>query len=462
MLKKEIALNFTNATAKVVGSKHGITEKQLDRQLNLLPDKIQKLRATQDIRKREKAYKDLVKDEGHIRQVKKIIAQKKGLWENLVILGIGGSALGNIALQTALNPYMYNIHKKQRSGPRLFVFDNIDPPQFVSFLKWADNELDRTMFNVISRSGTAAETMSQLMIIREILQKRGTQHFRKQVVVTTCYDHNPLHKIALEEGLERLEIPKYVGGRFSVLSPVGLFSADMCKIKVKLLIEGAQDMRRRCQRISRNNPAAIIAAIHHSLYQKGKRISVMMPYSYALKDMADWYRQLWAESLGKAEGLDGETAPVGPTPVRALGATDQHSQLQLYLDGLDDKVFTFMQVEKFKEDRMIGKIPHYTPELKYLENRKLSTLYKIEKKATETALLNKKRPCLSIIFPEVNPYTVGQFIYLYETVTFYGGAFFGINPFDQPGVGAIRDMIPPFMAQSNSKRSKRKPKFNSN
>jgi glucose-6-phosphate isomerase len=211
-------------------------------------------------------------------------------------------------------------------------------------------------------------------------------------------------------------------------------------------------MQRRCQRISRSNPAAVIAAIHHYLYQKGKRISVMMPYSYALKDMADWYRQLWAESLGKAKDINGKTVHVGPTPVRALGATDQHSQLQLYLDGPDDKIFTFLQVERFKEDRMIRKVPDYTPELKYLENQKLSTLFTIEKKATETALLKKKRPCLSIVLPEVNPYTVGQFIYLYEVTTFFAGALFGINPFDQPGVGAIKDMIPPLMARSNPKR----------
>jgi len=459
VLRKEITLDFTN----VINSRYGITEKQLDRQLNLLPERIKRLRAIRpEIMKREKAYKDLVKDEGNIRQVRKVIARMKGHWENLVVLGIGGSALGNIALQTALNPYMYNFDKEQRSGPRIFVIDNIDPAQLVSFLKWLDNELDRTMFNVISRSGTASETMSQLFIIRDLLQKRGAQHFRKQVIVTTCFDENPLHRIALKEGLEHLEIPKYVGGRFSILSPVGLFSADMCKIKVKSLIEGARDMKRHCGRISRSNPAAVIAAIHHSLYQKGKRIAVMMPYSYELKDMADWFRQLWAESLGKAEDVNGNQLPVpiGPTPVRALGATDQHSQLQLYIDGIDDKVFAFLQVDKFKKDPPIGKIPHYTPELEYLENSTLGELYQIEKEATETVLFEKKRPCFSIIFPEVNPYTVGQFIYLYETVTFYTGAFFGINPFDQPGVGAIRDRITHLMVLAKSKRSKRKRKSN--
>ena len=451
MSKPEIKLYYKKATAEAIGRKHGITQKQLDRELDALPKKIRKLRAIPKIRKKEDAYRNLVENEEIAQQVEDVIADLKGPCENLVVLGIGGSALGNIALQTALNPYMHNLDDKQRTGPRLFVFDNIDPPQLVSFLKWLGKKLKRTVFNVISRTGTASETMSQFMIVRKRLRKLGARRFRNQMVVTTCFNQNPLHTIAINENLPRLEIPEDVGGRFSVLSPVGLFSAAMCGVKINLLLEGARNMHGRVlPRISRTNPAALIAAIHHHFYEKGKKISVMIPYSFALKDMADWYRQLWAESLGKARNLDGKAVHTGPTPVKALGATDQHSQLQLYLEGPNDKVCTFLEVEKFKKDLTIGKVPSYTPELKYLENGKLSTLLKNEKKATEFALLKMKRPCLTVIFPEVSPYTVGQFIYLYEVTTSFSGALFGINPYNQPGVELVKEATIALMGKAGN------------
>ncbi len=159
-----------------------------------------------------------------------------------------------------------------------------------------------------------------------------------------------------------------------------------------------------------------------------------MPYSYHLKDLADWYRQLWAESLGKAEDLAGSKVHIGPTPVKALGTTDQHSQVQLYREGPNDKLFTFLQVNNFDRDLRIGPAPDCAEELGFLAGKDLSELLNNEKRATEYALLESKRPCLTVIFEKVNAYTVGQFIYLYEVTTSFAGALFGINPYDQPAV----------------------------
>jgi glucose-6-phosphate isomerase len=150
--------------------------------------------------------------------------------------------------------------------------------------------------------------------------------------------------------------------------------------------------------------------------------------------LADWYRQLWAESLGKAYALDGSKLHIGPTPIKALGATDQHSQVQLYREGPNDKLFTFLEVSNFNKDLTIGPAPDDASELGYLAGKNLSTLLNAEKKATEYALLQSRRPCLTIIFPQVNAYTVGQFIYLYEVTTSIAGDLFGINPYDQPAV----------------------------
>ncbi len=177
----------------------------------------------------------------------------------------------------------------------------------------------------------------------------------------------------------------------------------------------------------------------------------MMPYSYALKDLCDWYRQLWAESLGKENNLKGEKVYTGPTPVKALGTTDQHSQVQLYREGPNDKLFTFLQVGSFDKDVETGLTPKCAPELGFLAEQNLSKLLNSEKLATEYALLQSKRPCLTVHFDKINPYSVGQFIYLYEVTTSFAGALFGINTYDQPAVELGKEATFALMAHPDYK-----------
>jgi len=434
MAEPQIKLYYKNVTAEVIGAEHGITAEQLKDLAEKISPLIQNLNEERQAGKTP--YRDLPFNTETPERVKELASQLKDRCENLVVLGIGGSALGNIALQTALNPYMHNLDDTQRPGPRLFVFDNIDPSQFGSFLDWVGDRLDKTIFNVISKSGQTAETASQFLIIRQmLLDKLGPEGLQNQVVATTDPKEGTLRKIADDGGLRCLEVPQGVGGRFSVLSAVGLFSAAMCGIDIDSLLKGARDMDARvsCEDFHKN-PAAINAAINYHFYNRDKKISVMMPYSYALKDLADWYRQLWAESLGKAKDLAGSEVHIGPTPIKALGATDQHSQVQLYREGPNDKLFTFLQVNNFERDLKIGPAPDSAPELGFLAGADLSTLINSEKKATEYALLTDNRPCLTVMFDKVNAHTVGQFIYLYEVTTSFAGALFGINTYDQPAV----------------------------
>ena len=433
MAESKIRLYYKNVTAEVIGDEHGITTAQLDdlaAETGPLILELNRQRAAG-----QTPYRDLPYNEKYPADVKRLAGQLEGECENFVVLGIGGSALGNIALQTAMNPYMYNLDDAQRHGnPRLFVLDNIDPAQFGSFLDWVEPHLDKTIFNVIGKGGETAETASQFLTVRQRLENAlGPDACKERIIITTDPEKGPLRKIAAEFSFRTLEIPEGVGGRFSVLSPVGLLSAAMCGIDIDPLLAGARDMDERVKSADfKKNPAAVNAAINRHYYDRGKRISVIMPYSYALKDFADWYRQLWAESLGKRQNLAKVDVYVGPTPVKALGATDQHSQVQLYREGPNDKLFTFLQVENFDRELKTGPAPD--PELDYLADKDLSELFNSEKKATEYALLESKRPCLTVIFPEVNPYTVGQFIYLFEVTTSFSGALFGINPYDQPAV----------------------------
>lgn len=425
--------------ADVIGDEHGITPEQLKDLAEKTAPLIQQLNKQRQ--GGETPYRDLPYKSQIAQQVKKLVKELKGRCENLVVFGIGGSALGNIAVQTALNPYMHNLDETQRKGPRLFVFDNVDPPQLVSFLDWLSDGLDKTIFNVISKSGRTSETAAQFLIIRQLLlDKLGPDGLRDQVVATTDSRQGTLRKIAEDSNLRCLEVPDGVGGRFTVLSAVGLFSAAMCGIDIDSLLAGARDMdaRVKCEDFYKN-PAAINAAINYHFYNRDKKISVMMPYSYALKDLSDWYRQLWAESLGKMKDLDGNDVHIGPTPVKALGTTDQHSQVQLYREGPNDKLYTFLQVKNFDKDIEIGPAPDCAPELAFLAGKKLSTLLNNEKDATEYALLTDKRPCLTVTFDQVNAYTIGQFIYLFEVTTSLVGALFNINPYDQPAVELGKD-----------------------
>ena len=421
-------------TSGVVGRKHGITPRQLE----ALGKKTKPLISR--INKQRKAgktpFRDLPYDKGISKRVNALVKMLRRKCDYLVVLGIGGSALGNIALDTALRPFLPDPDKKQSKKPQLFVFDNVDPDQFGSFLDYIEPRLGRTVFNVISKSGRTSETAAQFMIVRDmLLGALGKTGYRKQVVATTDAKAGTLRTIADKDKLETLEVPDGVGGRFSVLSAVGLFSAAMCGINISRLLAGAREMDHRVKTTRfLKNPAAINAAINYHFYTHGKPISVMMPYSDALKDMADWYRQLWAESLGKSRDLKDKEVEIGPTPINALGTTDQHSQVQLYREGPNDKLFTFLEVNHFTRDLRIGPAPDCAPELGFLTGKKLSTLLNNEKKATEYALLESKRPCLTVLFDRVNAYTVGQFIYLYEVTTSLTGALFGINPYDQPAV----------------------------
>lgn len=448
MSETKLSLYYKNVTADVIGPEHGITKQQFNELAKTTLPAI--VECNQQRKNGAIPYRDLPYNKQYPSDVKRVAADIKSGCENFVVLGIGGSALGNIALQTALNPYMYNLDEKQRKGPRLFVFDNVDPAQFGSFLDWVGDKLKTTVFNVISKSGRTAETAAQFLIIRQmLLEKLGTKGYRRQVVATTDARSGTMRKIADEDKLRTLVVPDGVGGRFSVLSPVGLLSAAVCGIDIDALLAGARAMD---EKVSREdffaNPAAVNAAVNWHYYHRGKRISVMMPYAYGLKDLSDWYRQLWAESLGKACDLKGSKVFVGPTPVKALGTTDQHSQVQLYREGPNDKLFTFLQVKEFQPDIVIGPQPPAAPELAYLAGQNMSKLLNSEKLATEYALLYDKRPCMTILFDRIDANAIGQFIYLYEATTSIAGLLFGIDAYNQPAVELGKEATFALMGQA--------------
>ncbi|MCG3137554.1 MAG: Glucose-6-phosphate isomerase [Phycisphaerae bacterium] len=433
--QKLITLEIKSLQAKSLGPQ-ALTAKELNELAPRVKKMVQTIERERQLGRHR--YRDLPYDKLMIRQVRELAKFYRPKVNNLVVLGIGGSALGNIALQQALNHPYYNLLDQQdRSGPRLFVMDNVDPTLFAGLLDLIGDDLPRTLFNVISKSGETAETASQYLIVRDLLiRKLGSKKAAGQILATTDAHSGTLRTIAQQEGYNTLPVPDGVGGRFSVLSAVGLFSAALCGIDIEDLMHGAAAMDQQVKQTALlHNPAALFAAVNYLYYQRGRVMSVMMPYSNALYSLADWFRQLWAESLGKRYDAAGtQELFVGPTPIKALGSTDQHSQVQLYREGPQDKLITLLEVDKFDRDIKIAKQLPKVKALAYLGGATLGQLLQAEKQGTELALLASARPCLTIRFPRLTPYTIGQFIYLMEAATTIAGSLFNVNPYDQPGV----------------------------
>ena len=430
-----IKLDYTNTTNQIIGDE-GL---DIIRVFSEYAPKIQEIITNLNMNKDKPGswlqWMNLGYNEETVWYVKEFAAMVDGRFDNVLVLGIGGSALGAQALSEALlKPYWNLLDKEQRENlPRIFFLDNIDPDQIAALLDMLD--LKKTLVNVITKSGSTAETMSQFMIIKDRLQKLLGDDYRKNVVATTDKQAGILRQLANEEGYKTFVVPDDVGGRFSVFSAVGLVPLALVGLDIDEIIRGIKIMDLTLKNTDINkNIAAQNALIHYLMdKQKGKYISVMMPYSSRLKYVSDWYVQLWAESLGKEYDRNGNKINNGPTPIKALGATDKHSQIQLYNEGKNDKVITFIRVDEFDNKLEIPNIFEYTG-LNYLGGKTINRLINAEADATAVALSDFGRPNLTIRLPKINEYYLAQLFYMLEMQTAIIGELYNIDAFNQPGV----------------------------
>ena len=359
-------------------------------------------------------YQDLSEAKGMASQVR----EHDPRW--LLVIGIGGSSLGFEAALQALEPYLPG------DAPRVEIVDNVDSERTAAVLKRVD--LSRTVVNVVSKSGGTAESMANFMVVFDALVKRvGVEEAKRRVVFTTDPFKGTLRELAEEEGFSALDVPPNVGGRFSVLSPVGLFPLAVVGAPVEEILEGAAWMVTLCrEKEGLENPTLLLAGLHELLNRKGRSIAVMMPYLNRLQGFTQWFCQLWAESLGK-KGK-------GQTPLAALGANDQHSLVQLFNDGPKDKMVTFIRVEEPAARIQIPPAFSQKDSMAYLGGSFLHTLLLNEQVGTAAALTKSGVPNITISLERLNAFTLGALFMLYEVTTAVCGIAMGINPFDQPGV----------------------------
>ncbi len=347
------------------------------------------------------------------------VAQDIAEWaDTLVVVGIGGSDLGGRAIQQALDEFDSRVEV-------IFVGDTTDPVVLDALVDELD--IEKTVFNVVSKSGTTTEIMAYYLYFKELVQSKVNQKWARHFVFTTDKESGLLKQEADKHQVNTLEIQQGVGGRFSVLTPVGLLPAAAMELDLKKLIQGARDVVEEFTQMTYDSISYNLAAYQFAHQQDANNplnISVMMPYSTRLNEFARWYRQLWAESLGK----DGK----GIMPIQAFGPADQHSQLQFYTQGLPLATYIFLKVKDHQSSHIIKNVD--IEELKYLEGVDFHDLINIEYEATQTSLTNQERPNLTLELDKVNEYAMGQLFMLFELGVVILAEMLEVNAFDQPGV----------------------------
>lgn len=359
----------------------------------------------------------------------KLAATWRGRFDTIFVMGIGGSALGTKAVLGALETRI-----KPADRRKVVVVDNLDPWAFEA--AWAGIDAAKTGFVIITKSGGTIETMSQMGVVLERLQKAGLP-MRERVLAITDPKDGALRAWATREKVETLAVPSDVGGRFSVLTAVGLFPLAFAGVDVRALMAGAQAQLR-----GEEVPLIEVLALGQrlsELEEAGLSGHVMLPYASVLKEFSAWFVQLWGESLGKRSFSERR---VGPIPVAAVGATDQHSLLQLLVEGPNRLVTGFLVIEEWENDPVAPKLPAEFAKLAFSEGKSFSRILNAEAQATRQTLDSLGRPTYEIRIPRLDAGSLGALLALYMDLTSAAGATADLNPYDQPGVEHGKRILP--------------------
>lgn len=377
---------------------------------------------------------NLPSDKKSLQKVKEIIGLKVELdIKILVVVGIGGSNLGTIALHKALNGTLYN---EKNPETKIYFADTVDSDYLSDIIYLVEEKLknnENILINVVTKSGTTTETIANFEIFLELLKKYKPDDYNDYIVVTTDRG-SKLWQFAEQNEITYLEVPKNVGGRYSVFSSVGLFPLGFLGLDLESLLKGAQSAIVDCTDDTfENNPAGTSASIMYYHYKRGLNIHDTFIFSKNFYSVGGWYRQLVGESLGKKFDRSGNLVEVGITPTASLGTTDLHSVAQLYLGGPRDKFTTFVTA-KPKTKVILPKIDSFEKLVESIQGRAISSIMDAVVKGVQAAYKEDERPFVSVHLPRISEFFVGQFLQWKMLEIIYLGYLFEVNPFDQPQV----------------------------
>lgn len=367
-------------------------------------------------------------DKEAIAEIKSTALRLREKYENILILGIGGSALGTKAiLEFIKGPY----HQLEAHKPRIFVLDNIDPAPAAQLERLLD--FRKTALVYTSKSGSTPETAANFIYFYKKFKEAGGDD--RDITIICDDKDNGINRIARELACSLFHFPPDLQGRYSVLSPVGFLPAELAGIDCQGLLEGAAAVQRTITTAPpEENPLMVLGGYLYEYACRGRTTHVLFNYSNRLVEFGLWFMQLWAESLGKKENLAGEEVRVGATPLSCIGATDQHSLLQLFKGGPADKVYGFVKIDQPTDDlKITGAFPDEV-EYAYFDGHTMQEQLHIEQLATEVSLVNDGNPCYRITLREPCAPALGALFYFYEALTIFVANLYGVNPYDQPGV----------------------------
>jgi len=413
----------------------GITREDLEKlHPNLLEEIARMNEAMKHAYEDDRASLHLLENNDSLRTIKTLVNEKRKLKPtHLVVVGIGGSNLGTVAVQEAILGRLCN----QREPPTKILYaDTVDADLLDTIIALIEPVLKKggnILINGVSKSGGTTETIANFEVLVEVL-KQYKRDWQQYIVVTT--DKNSKYwLLAKQQGISLLEIPSKVGGRFSVFSAVGLFPLGMIGIDIDALVSGAQAMKKRClsPQID-NNPAALSASLSYSQYKKGKNIHDLFLFSTDLESLGKWYRQLLGESIGKEYNRKGQQVFTGITPTVSIGSTDLHSMAQLALGGPFDKFTTFVRVEHTNAVVQVPDLPEYASLVNGIQGRSLDEIMQAILKGVQAAYRKGNRPFIEVVLPDKTACSIGQFMQFKMMETMFLGTLCEVNPFDQPNV----------------------------
>jgi glucose-6-phosphate isomerase len=418
----------------------GITKKQLTKEGKKLQKEIVAMKkAAQAKYKDDRASINLHNDRKSLQKVQALISSKLRLKpEYVVVIGIGGSNLGTIAVQEAVRGKLYD--QKYNSKIKILYADTVDTDTLhaiTTIIEPTLQEGNNVILNVVTKSGGTTETIANFQVLLTLLKKYKKKDYKNYVVVTSGRD-SKLWKVAVQEKFSVLEIPEKVGGRYSVFSPVGLFPLGLIGVNITQLLKGAGDMKKACLNPVQKNPAAVSALIQYAHYKKGRNISDLFLFASDLESVGKWYRQLMGESIGKEKNRNGKRVWEGITPTVSVGSTDLHSMAQLYLGGPQDKITTFVHARHMNSNVTVPKLDTYEHLIENIQGKSLPDLMDAILQGVQIAFNKGKRPYIEIALPDKSEHSIAQFLQFKMMEIMYLGYLLNVNPFDQPNVEAYK------------------------
>ena len=430
MSEAMLKYNFEGLMASAIFGEHGLERAQLDERAPALEEARAAILSAHE--RGDLGFLDLVDAREELAAIQAVANARRssGRFTQQIVIGIGGSSLGALAILESVA----DDSALAEDGLETYFSENIDPNGFARLL--AKLDLEKTLVVVITKSGTTIETMSKFWILYDrMVEALGEERAGEHVIAITDPVKGSLRPMAERFGFETFPVPPEVGGRFSVLTSVGLLPLALAGYDIEGLLDGAREVRDRfiSEAVSENAPMQ--AALHQILLaERGVKQVVMMSYCDRLLPMVDWFRQLWAESLGKRYDRHGKEVFTGITPLKALGVIDQHSQVQLYAEGPHDKHICFLEVERIGPALEVPAREGFPDALGHLVGKTLGELLEAELEGTKLALRDAKRPTSSWRMGSASPEEIGAFVLSWEISTAVAGELLDIDAFDQPGV----------------------------